>query len=211
MINLNERPKHSQPLFPISSKEQLHFTPGIWIDGKGYWLHTHGEKVIYDKQIVLKVKQEQVHSKIRLFHLYLSNHSSLVRNLKILGMHYHSCLSNDHFTFASPNDRMIFHLAEKEMFLVNGIFNGKRLEEYTIHSYWNSFTDEIWSDMDKGTLKYQPMVKGPAVSIFSFEAAVRPRDHVKVNTWIINGRDKQEIIALNQALLKNTLAFPFQK
>jgi hypothetical protein len=212
MININKSIyNHQQFTFHHSPIAQLHYTPGIWVNGNYYWLQTSSEKIMYEEEISLTVKQEQIHSKIRFNHMNVTNHSKQSKELKILAMHHHSRISQDHFTFVSPKDQVIFHLANKEVFLVNGQFNGVGLNEYTIQPYWNVFTDKIWSSQEKGNLKYQPMGKGAAASIFTLKAEVKPHQTIKLHTWAIKGASKREIMALDQALLKNTLAFPFEK
>jgi hypothetical protein len=202
MINFNESIIDSRFTFRHSSAPQLNYTPGIWVNGKYAWIQNCSEKILYEDQIILKVKQEQIHSKIQLNHVFVSNHSRKTKKVKILALHHHSQISQDHFTFASPRDQVIFHYNQEEMFLVNGQFRGAGMKEYTIHPYWNVLTDKIWSCLDKGCLKYQPMAKGPAASIFTIEPEVKPHETIKLSTWVIKGENKRELMGLNQALLR---------
>lgn len=211
MININDTIINNRFTFRYAEKAQLHFTAGIWINGKYCWIQNTNEKVIYDEQIIVRVKQLQLHSKIHFKHIYVSNHSNQTKRLKVLGMHHHSRISQEQFTFASPKDQVIFHLANQEMFLVNGHYNGTGIKEYSVQPYWNVLIDRIWSCQEKGHLKFQPMAKGPAVSIFTLDAEVKPHETIKFDTWIIKEKNKQELVKLNTALLKNTLAFPFKK
>lgn len=211
MINLNESLNNNRFTFRNSSQERLHFTPGIWVNGKCFWLQNISEKILYEEQMIFKVRQEQIHSKISLSHLYIYNHSNMAKELKILAMHHHSPISHEHFSFASPNNHHIIHLVNNVVFMVNGQCNGIGMKEYTIQPYWNVFTDQIWISQKKGILRYQPMSKGPVASIFTLEAFVKAHGTVKLNTWIIKGKSKSELMILNQALLKNTLAFQSEK
>jgi hypothetical protein len=213
MINLNESESRYNQRFTFhhSTIAQLHYTPGIWVNGKYYWLQNSMEKILYEEGITLSVRSEQIHPNIRLNHIYVTNHTSQAKQTKILSMHHHSRISQEHFTFVSPKDQVIFHLANKEVFLVNGQFNGYGLHEYTIQPYWNVFNDQIWSCQKKGHLKYLPMAKGAAASITSLKVEIRPHQTIKLNTWIIKGTSKRDVAKLDQALLKNTLAFPFEK
>lgn len=211
MINLNESIINNRFTFRYAERAQLHYTAGIWVNGKYCWLQNTNEKIIYDEQIIVKVRTVQPHSKIQFNHLYVSNHSNKAKKLKVLAMHHHSRISQEQFTFASPKDKVIFHLANKEMFLVNGHSNGIGMKEYTVQPYWNVLTDKIWSSQENGHLKYQPMSKGPAVSIFTIEAEIKPHETIKMNTWNIKGSSIADLIMLDRALLKNALAFPFEK
>ncbi len=201
MINFNESLIDNRFTFRHSSTPQLHYTAGIWINGKYEWLQNCREKILYEDQLIMKVKQEQIHSKIHLNHVYVSNHSDKPKKVKILAMHHHSKISQEHFTFASPKDQVIFHFGKKEIYLVNGQVCGAGIKEYTIQPYWNVLTDKIWDCLDKGHLKYQPMAKGPAASIFTLDAKVEPHQTIKLKTWMIKGNNKQDLMRFNQALL----------
>lgn len=209
-MNIYEMVENEQP--PKQKlMEQLQFVAGIWVDGQYHWLNTSMEKIIYEEELVLKVKQEQIHSKIRLSNIYVSNHSSEEKEIKILVMHQYPNPSHEQLTFISPSENRIFHLANKTIYMVNGQNQGRPLTEYTTMSQWNVFTDQIWNSLKKGTLKYQPMAKGLAASIFTIKMSLKPHETKKVNTWTINGKNKKEVLFLEQALLKNTLAFPCEK
>jgi hypothetical protein len=202
MINFNESLMDHRFTFRHSSKAQLSFTPGIWVNGKYEWLQNCNEKILYQEQIIMKVKQEQIHSKIHLSHVYVSNHSHTPKKVKILALHHHSQISQENFTFSSPREQVIFYYDQNEMFLVNGNSRGMGMEEYTIQPYWNVLTDKIWSCLEKGNLKYQPMAKGPAASIFTLETEVKPHESIKFDTWVIKGKNKLELMRLDQALLR---------
>jgi hypothetical protein len=211
MININESIYNQQFTFHHSPLAQLHYTPGIWVNGNYYWLQNNREKIMVEEGITINVKEEQVHSNIQMNQIYVTNHTNQRKEVKILSMHHHSRISPEHFTFVSPKDKVIFHIANKEVFLVKGQCNGKSMNEYTIQPYWNVFTDRIWSSKEKGHLKYQPLAKGAAASIFTMKAEIDARKTIKLHSWMIRGNSKQEIIQLDKALLKNTLAFPFEK
>ncbi|MBO0959499.1 hypothetical protein J1P26_07100 [Neobacillus sp. MM2021_6] len=204
MINLTEQQKskpNSKPHMPIDT---LQFVPGIWVNGKYIWLQNCMEKVIYDEELIMKVKQEHIHSKIRLFSIYVSNHSNQPKEIKILAMNHFLNVGQDHFTFVSPTDRHIFHHAVKKVFLVNAQFNLSGIKEYTTMPLWNAYTDHIWSSLQRGNLKYQPLVKGPSASIFAIKTSIAPHQTNKTITYTISGSNKKELISMEQALLKNT-------
>ncbi|ETI67036.1 hypothetical protein BAVI_19684 [Neobacillus vireti LMG 21834] len=202
MINLTESqnnqqiPKHQQPF------ETLQFIPGIWVNGMSFWLQNCTEKVIYNEELVIKVKPDQVHSKIRLAHIYVSNHSEQKKEIKVLAMHHYSTIRQDNVTFISPTDKRIFHHSNNHVFLVNGQFHGEGLKEYTTIPQWYAYTDQIWSSVQRGSLKYQPLAKGPAASIFAMKVSVEPRETSRMTTWSITGTNKNELISMEEGLLK---------
>ncbi|WP_066312206.1 hypothetical protein [Bacillus sp. FJAT-29814] len=200
----NERMKQS-------TIDQLQFIPGIWVNGRYFWLQNGSEKVIYDEALTLNVKREQVHSKIRFSSIFAGNHSDYQKEIKLLAMHHFSSFDQDGLTFISPSDNMILHIAGKQTFLVNAAYKGTGLKEYTTIPLWNAYTDQIWSSLQKGTLKYQPMVKGPAASIFAVNITIPPKETIKMKVWAIAGTGKKELISIEKALLKNPLAFPNEK
>jgi len=205
MKKLTEVVKASLDDAQFSPSIMLHFTPGIWVNEKCYWLQDCREKIIYEEKLTLKVMEEQIHSKIKLFHLYVRNHSSQDKRIKILGMHYHPRFLKDHFAFISPADHLIFHFfSNKHIYLVNGQNHGTGMKEYTIQPFWHVFTGQIWSSLDKGTLEFQPIMKGMVSSIFTLEELIRANTSAKFNTWMIIGQTKAELVSFDWVLKKHT-------
>ncbi|MGG3562241.1 hypothetical protein ABES03_11615 [Neobacillus rhizosphaerae] len=211
MMNLIKKYNIEQNSNSQQSFEPLLFIPGLWVNGKYYWLQDCTEKVIYDEEMTIKVKHEQIHSKIRVSSIFVSNHGNQMKEIKVLAMHHFSNIGKDHLTFVSPLDNRIFHHANKQVYLVNAHYQRVGLTEYTAMPLWNVYTDQIWSSLQTGTLKYQPLAKDPAASVFALKMTIQPHETGKMNTWTINGTNKNELITMEQALMKNTLAFPFEK
>lgn len=184
------------------SSETLLFIPGIWVNRKYHWLQNCTEKVIYEEELTLNVKHDQVHSKIRVAHIFVSNHSNHIKSVKVLGMHHFANVGKDHLTFVSPMEHRIFHHSNKQVYLVSGHFQESELKECTTTPLWNTYTDQIWNSLQTGTLKYQPMAKGPAASIFSIKIDLQPHETTRLNTWTIRGSQKNELIGMEEALLK---------
>lgn len=210
-MNLTEQQKNILSSKRQFSMEALQFIPGIWVNGKYIWLQNSTEKVIYEEELIIKVKKEQIHSKIRFSSIYVSNHSRHKKEIKVLAMHHSSNVRQDSLTFISPSDNRIFHAMDGNVFLVNAKFDGSGLKEYTTMPQWNAYTDQIWSSLQTGNLKYLPMTGGPGASIFAMKMDIGSHETCKMNTWTILGSNKNEIISMEQALLKNTLAFPSEK
>jgi len=185
--------------------EQLQFIPGIWVNGRDYWLQSRMERVIYEEELTMRVKKEQVHSKIRLSKIYISNHSQRTKEIKVLAMHHHSNVKSDNLAFISPAENQLFHLSDGKVFLVNAGYNGDGLVEHTVVPLWNAFSSQIWGSLEKGILKYQPMAKGPAASVFAMKMVIEPHQTAKMHTWAIAGANKRELILMEQALLRNSL------
>jgi hypothetical protein len=190
---------------------QLQLVIGIWINGQTYWLHNQSEKIITNEKLTVKIKQENIFSKIRNSHILMTNHDQLEKNVKIVLMHRYTHASKDHLAFISPTDQVIFHLANKKVFLVNGKCEGQAIQQATIQPFWSINTGYMWSCENKGTLKYQPMAKGIAVSMFTFNLSIPSHETRMASTWTIQGEAKSELLNVNEALLKNTLAFPLKK
>jgi len=178
------------------------FVPGLWVNGKYLWLQETMEKVLYDEALVVKVKQELIHSKINLSSVYISNHSQQTKKIQILAMHHFLNGGQDNLTFVSPIENHIIHHVDNQVFLVNGHCHYSTRKEYTVVPLWNAYTDRIWSSIPKGSLKYQPMAKGPAASVFTLSTTIEPHQTRKMDTWVICGSNKNELILLEKALLK---------
>jgi hypothetical protein len=203
MMKLEDKKVNIHVPTPPSLVRGLPFTPGLWVNGKCYWLQNCTEKVLYDDELIVKVKQEQSHSKITYSTIYVSNHGKQTKEVKLLAMYCASSVSKEHFTFVSPTDRLIFHIKEENVYLVNALYNGEEVKEYTIQPYWNVFSDQIWSSLITGSLTYQPMLKGMAAIIFASKITVKPRATENINTWTITGRNKTELLSLNKAFQKD--------
>jgi hypothetical protein len=190
---------------------QLQLVIGIWINGQTYWLHNQNEKIITKEKLTVKIKQENIFSKIRNSYIFITNHDELEKNVKIVMMHRYVHASKDHLAFISPKEQVIFHLANKKVFLVNGQYEGQVIQQATIQPFWSMNSDYMWSNQSKGMLKYQPMAKGIAVSMFTLNLCIPSHETKKASTWTIQGEAKRELLNVNEALLKNTLAFPLKK
>ncbi|WP_237389603.1 hypothetical protein [Bacillus sp. USDA818B3_A] len=194
---------------PDSAMEALQFVPGMWVDGKYFWLKNTMEEVIYEESLLIKVKQEQLHSKISLSSVLVSNHSDQSKQITILAMHHFRDNEPDHLTFGSPVDNHIFHHANKMIYLVNGRCSKACMKEYTTVPLWNAYTDRIWASIEKGNLKYQPMAKGPAASILTMSMSIEPHQTAEMDTWIISGTNKNELFSIEKALLKKHTSISF--
>jgi hypothetical protein len=201
-MTLTEQQKYKQTPIHQLPPDTLLFIPGLWVNGKYVWLHDCTEKVFNQEELVIKVKHEQPHSKIQFSSVYVSNHSKQMKEIKILAMHCNPNITQDNLAFVSPADNRIFHFANKNIYLVNGDFNGVGVNEYTVMPQWKVFTDQIWSSLQRGNLNYLPMSKGPVASIFSMKMTIDAHGIGKMNTWTITGSDKKELISMEEALLK---------
>jgi hypothetical protein len=185
-----------------AAKGKLRMIPGLWIDGKTYWMENGFKELFPEENISVHVKRDNVHSKISFFRSYITNHDDKPRNVKLLIQHKHEYSSREHFSFISPAENVIFHMADSKVFLVNGQLNGKKMAECSIQPYWNLYSDQIWKCRNKGILRYHPMVKGNAISIFVFNVGFEGKGTVEAESWIVSGDSKSELLRYNQLLLK---------
>lgn len=186
----------------INKNDRLISTPGIWINGKTHWLKNSHEKFLVDEGISVHVKQEPLHSKVHYYDIYVTNHDKKDVKCKLLMMHHHNNLMKEHLSFVSPVERVIYHLTDQMLYLVNGRHNNQGITNCTIQPQWNMFNDKYWDSQEKGTLKYQPMVKGSAVSLYSFDVHLSGRETKKSSSWIIAGERKTELDELNTCIIK---------
>ncbi|PLR89488.1 hypothetical protein [Bacillus sp. T33-2] len=183
-------------------REPLVTTPCLWLAGKAYWVNNNFERLIIKEGLSIKIKQEHIHSKIRLSDMYITNHNDCRKELKLIVMHQYAVASNDHFTFVSPTDKVIFHFANSQVFLVNGVASREKIQQSTVQPVWNVKTDNLWSCRENGHLKYQPMAKGLAASLYSIQLSIPACKTVKSSNWVIQGSAKDELLELNKAVLK---------
>ena len=194
-----------------SGRKPLIFSPGIWVNGKVYWLGNVTEKLLLQEDLSIKIKQTNVHSRVEFFDLYVTNHSKTGKKAKLILMQRHADSANEQFSFVSPNEDVIFHFADKRIYLVNGLNSNGRMKQCTVQPIWNVSTERLWNCRESGKLNYQPMAKGSAASLFSLDLKMKPRETQKSSCWIIEGNEKNTVVQLNAMLLKNTLAIPDKK
>ncbi|WP_156424326.1 hypothetical protein [Bacillus sp. FJAT-27445] len=194
-----------------SPPEKLEVTTGLWTEGKVYGMFEAKETLLYGEELTLKVSEEHPHSRITVIHYYICNHSSAEKQLKLLALHLSKTFNMDQFSFISPADETIFHLAGEKMFLLGGVPGPSSKWAATVIPSWHVSSDTIWADIGKGILKYFPMAKGNPASILSAAIVIPPGKTVKASSWIISGDSKNELISLKQVHLKNRLAFPNEK
>lgn len=177
--------------------------PGIWIDGKTYWLNEDSERLLTEEKITINRKQRHIHSNVDLSDVYITNHANHLRQCKLLFAHHYEYATRDHFTFISPVDNVIFHLADHVIYLVNGHYYGKNFTQSTVQPYWKYQTDYIWSNREQGILRYQPMAKGTAVSLIGMEITLMPKETTVGTGWIVFGKSKEKLLKLNQVVAKS--------
>ncbi|MCM3665574.1 hypothetical protein M3204_14250 [Mesobacillus subterraneus] len=193
------------------SRKPLIFSHGLWIDGKIYWLGNASEKLLPFDELSIKVKQANIHSKVEFFDIFVTNHAKSCKQAKLILIQRHAETANEHLSFVSPNEDVIFHIADKRIYLVNGMNSSGRMKQCTVQPVWNISTERLWNCRESGKLNYQPMAKGAAASVFSLDLNMGPRETQKSSCWMIEGTEKNTVVNLNNMLLKNTLAFPDKK
>ncbi|UAC47253.1 hypothetical protein K6959_11005 [Bacillus aquiflavi] len=182
---------------------KLKKVPGIWISGKTFWFDNEAEKLLTEEMLSIKIKRPYLHSNIHFFETYITNHLNEARNLKLLFAHHHLYSAKDHFTFVSPVEDVIFHLADNIVYLVNGRHKRQSFKQCSVQPFWNFKTEDIWRNYRRGTLRYQPMAKGATVSLFAMNVSMLPRETTKGSAWVIFGKSKETLAKLNKAVLKS--------
>ncbi|MBU8879388.1 hypothetical protein BGM26_10370 [Bacillus sp. FJAT-29790] len=183
-------------------KERLNVIPGIWIGGKTYWMNSGFEKHIPEEGISVQLKQEHIHSNIRLINVFITNHEPRSLSVKLLFQHKHVQAANEHISFISPSENVIFHLADGLIYLVNSHSIDRIKGSCSVQPYMNIHSNNIWACSESGTLKYNPMAKGNAVSLFLLEFQFQGKDTIEGKSWIISSDNEDELLNLNEALLK---------
>lgn len=185
------------------NKDRLISTPGIWINGKTLWLKDSCEKFLLEEGISVHIKQEPIHSKVYYYDIFVTNHEKREKSLKLLMMNHHNNQLQEHLSFISPAEKVIYHMANQMIYLVNGRHNGKGISNCTVQPHWSIFNDTYWDNTEKGILKYQPMVKGSSVSMYTFDVGLSGRETKKSSSWVIAGKSKTELIDLNNSIIKS--------
>ena len=61
--------------------DPLIFTPGIWVNGKTYWIKNKQELFLISEGISIKVQQRTKHSKVNFFDIFVRNHRKRIKKL----------------------------------------------------------------------------------------------------------------------------------
>lgn len=191
-------------------KEELTVIPGIWKGGKTYWLHSEFDKSTLEEGIFVQLEQGHVLSNIRMDNVLITNQHQHSLHVKLLFQYRYSTV-NEHFSFISPSENVIFHFGDNSIFLINGNCQGNVRGVYSVQSGWNIYNDKFWACSETGRLKYSPMAYGDAVSLQVFDLNIEGNSTYEGKSWIIGGEQERELVKLNAALLKNTLAFRIEK
>lgn len=180
----------------------LIFTPGIWINGEIYWLKNKNERFFISEGISVKIHQRSTISKVNFFDIFVTNHHKNERQVKLLMMYHHPYQKKEHFSFISPVEKVIYYFSGGFMHLINGSYNGNGFNHYTVQPEWNITNNIFWDCHEKGTLKYQPMLRGSATSIYTFDLKIGGREVHKCSSWSILGTNNNEIQEINKRLTK---------
>ncbi len=195
----------------FSKKEGIEVIPGIWVDGKTYWLTPGVESMIAEEGLSVHLQQEEGSTKVQLYNVSVTNFRERHLNVKLLIQNRHFQSSNrfkhlfedhEHFSFISPSEKVIFHLDNEQVHLANGYCQGKTFRASTIQSIRNVFTDQFWACPTTGKLQYNPMANGDAVSLFLYDCYFKGKQTIEGKSWVISGINETDLVKLNESLLK---------
>lgn len=195
----------------VSINEGIDVIPGVWINGETYWLTSGIESMIPEEGISVYLKKEEGPSEVNVYHVSITNFRERQLHVKLLIQNRHSLSGNEinnifeetyHFSFISPSEKVVFHLDHDHVYLANGFFQGTESGASTVQSIRNVFTDNIWNCPRTGKLKYNPMAKGDAVSLFLYDFHFKGKQTLEGKTWVIRGKDESELVKINETLLK---------
>lgn len=175
----------------------------IWTKEKTYWMKNVREKVLVEEALTIKMVEKQIHSDVQYANIFVKNHSPDHRSLKLLVVHHFAEIMKEQFCFVAPTDQLVYHLARQQIYLANGYCNGVSIRQATVQPLWNIQSDQFWKCPQQGILKYQPLSKGPAASIFVLDLQIAPQETERAAIWTISSKTKEVVNALNDSLLKN--------
>lgn len=184
----------------------LHVIPGIWVNGKTYWMKQGKDKILLEEGISLNLKQEYSLDNTQIFSFELTNHRDHPESVKVLLQHRSQYWDNDHVSFISPLENAVFHLADNQLHLVNGyIGKGEVRKTCTVQPLWNIYKNRYWDCLESGKIQYRPIAKGNVVSLLIYDYHFMGKGAFEGETWILNGNNEAELINLNSVLLKREI------
>ncbi|UZJ80651.1 glycoside hydrolase family 15 protein [Fictibacillus sp. KU28468] len=190
---------------------------GIWSDGHFSWLssehwsvHTdyHKDSLVTcctaeNKQMGIRlVFEDGVHQRENMFlrRIKVTNTSKKEKKIRLF---FHQDL-NIYETevgdtaFYAPDSRSIIHYKKNRYFLFNALFGDNGISQYTTGIKRFQSAEGTWKDAEDGSLHINPIAQGSVDSTFSVEHEVRGEETVEAFYWMTIGRNREEILALNE-------------
>jgi len=185
----------------LSSINDLKCIPGIWVGGKTYWLDSNNNELNLDEGIFFHVKNEHVQQNINLLTAFVTNQSFCPLRAKLI-FQYQQETDFEQFSFISPSENIIYHLADNTINLINGHCINNRRSRYSVQPLYNLCQNQIWTCKETGILKYNPMAIGNVMSIQIFDLDLDERQTMIGKSWIISGQNEENLLKLNEMLIK---------
>ncbi|MBP2241622.1 hypothetical protein J2Z40_002194 [Cytobacillus eiseniae] len=185
------------------TKSEMKMIPGVWVNGKTYWMKRGMDALVLDEGITLQLTEENIHHNTRIFVVKVTNHFR--RSIKVKLLLQHRCCQWDynHLSFISPLEDVVFHLANDSVHLVNGVGNCRNAKKIcTVLPLWNIYKDQIWKSSQSGTVQYCPLANGNAVSLLLYDLNFVDKGSFEGKSWIISGENEVELVKINESLLK---------
>ncbi|MBD7935857.1 MULTISPECIES: hypothetical protein [Cytobacillus] len=185
----------------------LHQTLGIAVGNSVYWIEMNDMAEEREHQVEglsIRTKTVRIDHHISLLNFNIYNELSTSKEIKVLIAHSNPREYDQHFSFISPIEQLIYHMIDRQLFLVNGQLNGVKMKENTVMQRALVDNNKIWSygKGGKQTLSYNPIGKGKVVSLCGDTAKITGKSAMEGTAWSITDDCQKQLLQVNQTLLK---------
>ncbi|MED1607385.1 hypothetical protein P4U90_18845 [Cytobacillus kochii] len=207
-VKIIEQTPYTTEYWNQSNQENLlHQTLGIAVGKSVYWIEMNDMAEGREHQVEgLSIRTEKVridhHISMLNFNIY--NELSTSKEIKVLMAHSNPRECDYQISFISPIEHLIYHMIDRQLFLVNGHLNGVKMKENTVMQQSQVDNNKIWSygKGGKQTLSYNPIGKGKVVSLCGDTVKITGKSAIDGQAWSITDDCQKQLLQVNQTLLK---------
>jgi hypothetical protein len=139
------------------------------------------------------------------------NRKKLHRRLKLFILLDWKTEGNERLSFISPDDHLVYHYSSTRYSLVDYQVNNKSgIPRRSIYPLTERGIFHWKETLKTGSIPYQPLLKGPALTVVSFDLLFNPLQKMQGQIIGVEGESREELRNLHKHL-KNRLAFHLKK
>jgi len=196
---------------------------GIWVDGAISWISEKNWGVITEsdknalvgsitavnEQLGVKlVFSDVVYNEKNIFvrKVLIKNIRDRAREIKLYFGHEFELYESHRgdTAYFDPINNAVVHYNGKRVFLINGLCDNKKFDDYTTGIFHIYGKEGSYKDAEDGILSKNPIEHGPADSIIGFYRTFGPNEEKNVHYWVAAGTSIDEAVKLNAYVLERT-------
>lgn len=194
---------------------------GVWVDGNISWISEKDWSVIIEsgenapvgnttainEEIGVNLKfLDVVYNEKNIFirKVLIKNARDYEREIKLYFCHEFELYETRRgdTAYFDPVNNAVIHYKGKRVFLVNGVCEYKKFDDYTTGVFHIQGKDGSYKDAEDGVLSKNPIEHGLTDSVLGFYRAFKPNEERVVHYWVAVGESIDEVVELNKYVLE---------